>query len=261
MHRSTFRYRPAGGRDGELRERLRAMAQERPRFGYRRLHVLLRREGYGVNHKRTYRLYREEQLSIRRKRRKRVAQVPRQPKPVPAGPNERWSMDFVHDTLFEGTVFRALAVVDDYSRECAGIEVAHSISGARVARALDQAAERRGFPRVIVVDNGPEFTSRALDEWAYRRKVQLHFIDPGKPVQNCFIESFNGKFREECLNEHWFTSLEDARRIIEAWRVDYNRARPHSSLGNLTPEEFALRAAATWRPQPEPFNLGGLRSQ
>lgn len=259
MHRSTFRYQARRGEDERLRERLRGVASERPRFGYRRLHILLRREGFGMNHKKTYRLYREEHLAIRRKKRKRVAQVPRQAKPVPASPNERWSMDFVHDTLFNGAALRALTVVDDHSRESPVIVVDRAISGHRVARELDAIGQQRGLPEVIVVDNGPEFTSRALDEWAYRRGVRLHFIEPGKPVQNCFIESFNGKFREECLNENWFTSVEDAKRIIETWRRDYNQVRPHSSLGGLTPEEFALRANAAWRPQGT-SNPGDLRS-
>ncbi len=227
---------------------MRAIAHERPRFGYRRLHVLLQREGFQVNHKKVYRLYCEERLKIRRKKRKRVAQVPRQPKPVPEAPNERWSMDFIHDTLFNGLVFRVLTIVDDHSRESPGLLVDRTISGERVARFLDNLAEERGLPEVIVVDNGPEFTSRALDEWAYRRGVRLHFIQPGKPVQNCFVESFNGKFRDECLNEHWFTSMNDAKATIEQWRRDYNGTRPHSSLGNQTPEQFALRAKAASPP-------------
>ena len=248
LHRSTYRYRARAREDREICERLVAHAERRPRFGYRRLHVLLQREGIVINHKRLYRLYREEHLAIRRKKRKRVAQVTREPKPLPAARNERWSMDFVHDTLFDGTVFRALTIVDDFSRECPAIEVGRSLPGPRVIRVLDHLARTHGRPSVIVVDNGPEFTSRALDEWAYRNEVRLHFIQPGKPTQNCFVESFNGKFRDECLNENWFTSTEDAKGKIEAWRLDYNRERPHSSLGNQTPEEFALRANAAWLP-------------
>ena len=178
MHRSTFRYRPRPVADEALARRLRALAEERPRFGYRRLHVLLRREGFPVNHKKTYRLYREGSLAIRRKKRKRVAVVPRTPKPVPERANERWSMDFVHDTLFEGTVFRVLTIVDDHSRVCPGLEVARSISGERVGQVLDRIAAEQGYPEVLVTDNGPEFTSRALDEWAYRRGVRLHFEPP-----------------------------------------------------------------------------------
>ena len=242
IYRSTFRYTPRRPRDGELRQRLREQAAQRPRYGYRRLHVLLRREGLDVNHKRIYRLYCEEGLAVRRKRRKRVAQLPRKPKPTPERRNERWSMDFMQDTLFNGRCFRTLNILDDFSRESPAIEVAHSIPGARVARVLDHLAETHGLPEVIVVDNGPEFTSRALDEWAYRNGVRLHFIRPGKPVENCFVESFNGKFREECLNENWFTSLEDAKTKIERWRVDYNEIRPHSALGQLPPAEYARTA-------------------
>lgn len=178
------------------------LAAERPRFGYRRLHILLRREGIEVNHKKVQRLYREESLSIRRKKRKRVAQVPREPKPVPVRINERWSMDFTQDTLVSGRCFRTLNIVDDLSREALAIEVDRSIPGAYVGRVLDRLVAERKAPDLIVVDNGPEFTSRALDAWAYENGVRLHFIQPGKPVQNCFVESFNGKFRDECLNEN-----------------------------------------------------------
>jgi len=217
-------------------------AAARPRFGYRRIHVLLRREGELVNHKRVYRLYRDLGLLVRRRRRKRVLPMLRRPKPTPAAPNERWSMDFTADTLADARSFRTLNLVDDFSRECVAIEVARSIPGEWVTRVLDRLAAERGLPRTIVVDNEPEFAGRALDQWAFERGVELHFIEPGKPVQNCFVESFNGKFRDECLNLNWFTSLSDAIKKIEAWRVDYNRHRPHSSLGDLTPEEFAQRA-------------------
>lgn len=242
LHRSTYRYTPRPRAEGDLRARLRELAARRPRYGYRRLHVLLEREGHHANHKRIYRLYREEGLAVRRKRRKRVAQIPREPKPVPARRNERWSMDLMQDTLFNGRCFRTLNIVDDFTRESPGIEVAHSIPGTRVVRVLERLAATHGLPEVLVVDNGPEFTSRALDEWAYRNGVRLHFIRPGKPIENCFVESFNGKFREECLNENWFTSVEDARRTIERWRLDYDGVRPHSALGNLTPGEFAERS-------------------
>jgi putative transposase len=244
MHRSTCRYQPRRADDEELRQRLRELAAARPRYGYRRLHLLLVRGGLQVNPKRVARIYREEGLAVRRKRRKRVAQASRAPKPVPATRNERWSMDFMHDTLASGRSFRVLNIVDDHSRECPAIEVAHSIPGERVVRVLDQVAETHGLPRVIVVDNGPEFAGRALDQWAHRRGVQLHFIRPGKPVENCFVESFNGKFRDECLNENWFTSLEDARCRIERWRLDYNQVRPHSSLDGVPPAEFAERCGA-----------------
>jgi putative transposase len=239
IHRSTCRYRGRGREADELRARLRALAVERPRYGYRRLHVLLVREGFRVNHKRVLRLYREEDLAVRRKRRKRVAQGSRAPKPVPSRPNERWSMDFMHDALFHGRAFRTLNVVDDHSRECPAIEVDHSIPGERVVRVLERLAETHGLPETIVVDNGPEFTSRVLDEWAHRRGVVLHFIRPGRPVENCFVESFNGKSRDECLNENWFVTLADARTRIERWRLDYNHVRPHSALGQVPPAEYA----------------------
>jgi putative transposase len=233
------RYRPRRSGDQELRERLRELAGERRRFGYRRLHIMLRREGHEVNHKRVYRLYREEGLTVRKRRRKRVSRADRVPLAAPTGPNQLWTSDFVHDALSWGRKIRMLTVEDAFTREALAIEVDTSLSGQRVVRVLGRLTEERGaLPDVIVLDNGPELTSKALDQWAYERGVRLHFIDPGKPQQNGFIESFNGKLRDECLNEHWFLSLADARRIIEAWRIDYNRNRPHSSLGNLTPEEY-----------------------
>ena len=243
MDRSSCRYRRRERSEDGVRQRLVELAAERPRFGYRRLCVLLRREGISVNHKKVQRLYREESLSIRRKKRKRVAQVPREPKPAPARVNERWSMDFMQDTLLTGRCFRTLNIVDDFSREALAIEVAKSIPGAYVVRVLDRLVEERGAPELIVVDNGPEFTSRALDAWAYEHGIRLHFIQPGKPIQNCFVESFNGKFRDECLSENWFVSIPHARGIIERWRVDYNEVRPHSALENLSPRAFAERAA------------------
>ena len=243
MDRSSFRYRPHPRGDGEVRARLVELAAERPRFGYRRLHVLLRREGFAVNHKKVQRIYCQESLRIRRKKRNRVAQVPREPKPVPTGVGERWSMDFMQDTLVTGRCFRTFNVVDDFSREALAIEVAQSIPGPYVVRVLERLVIERGHPELIVMDNGPEFTSRALDAWAYEHGVRLHFIRPGKPIENCFVESFNGKFRDECLSEHWFADVSHARRIIEAWRIDYNEVRPHSALGDLSPRDFAERAA------------------
>lgn len=233
----TCRYASRRGDGGMIRLRLKTLAEERPRFGYRRLHVMLRREGFGINHKRVYRLYCLEGLAVRRKKRKRIMQK-RVPTVIPMGPNERWSMDFVSDQLSDGRVFRTLNIVDDFSRESLAIEVDASLSGLRVARVLDRIAEMRGLPKAIVIDNGPEFTSRALDVWAYQNKVTLSFIQPGKPVQNPYAESFNGKFRDECLNQHWFTSLAEARGIIEDWRQDYNHVRPHSSLGNMSPADY-----------------------
>lgn len=191
------------------------------------------------NHKRIERIYREEALQVRRRRRKRVARVAsRRMVEVPEAPNERWSMDFVHDSLMTGRQFKALTIVDDFSKESPVIVVGRSISGHHVVDVLEQLRDSRSLPREIVMDNGPEFTSLALDQWAHRRGVHLRFIKPGRPVENCFIESFNGRFRDECLNENWFLDMKDAKRKIEAWRVDYNTTRPHSSLGQLTPEEF-----------------------
>jgi len=238
-----------------LRGRLRALAQERRRFGYRRLTVLLRREGWPVNHKRVLRLYGQEGLAVRRRKRKRIGALERrQPFATPIRPNERWSMDFVSDALTDGRKFRSLNIVDDYNRECLATEVDTSLPGARVIRVLERLGELRGLPEGLVTDNGPEFAGQALDAWAYRRGVRLHFIDPGKPVQNAFIESFNGKMRDECLNEHWFATLVEARQTIEAWRRDYNEVRPHSSLGNRTPLEFTA-CGATLRSPTAPFEL------
>ena len=205
------------------------------------LHVLLEREGHTLNHKRVYRLYREEGLQIRRRRKRKRAARPRRAMEMPTAENERWSMDFVHDQLASGRRLRCFTVVDDFTRESVVIDVAHSIPAERVAEALDRVARARSLPKSITCDNGPEFTSRALDQWAYERGIELSFIRPGKPVENAFIESFNGTLREECLNEHWFLNLREAGREIEAWRIDYNEVRPHSSLGNLTPAEYAQR--------------------
>jgi putative transposase len=238
--RSSCQYRSRRCEPAELVATLHELAAERPRFGYRRLCVLLRRRGHAVNHKRVYRLYRAAGLAVRRRRRKRVAAGLRRPLVVPTRPNERWSMDFVSDAFDGGRGFRILNVVDDFTRECLAAEVDTSLPGLRVARVLDEIAERRGaYPASIVVDNGPEFTGRDLDAWAYRRGVELRFIRPGKPVENAFVESFNGRLRDECLNQHWFVSLRDARERIRDWRIDYNTERPHSALGNLPPAQYA----------------------
>ena len=215
---STDPYRSCRTEPEGLRARLLELAAERPRFGYRRLHILLVREGWTVNHKRIQRMYREEKLAVRRKRRKRVTQTARQPKVMPEGPNERWPVDFMADSLATGRGFRTLNVVDDFIRECLAIEVDTSLSGERVTRVLEWAIEQRGKPISLVMDNGPEFAGRALDAWAYRHGIRLDFIRPGKPIENCFVESFNGKFRDECLNQHWFVALDDARHEIEKWR-------------------------------------------
>ncbi len=249
MLRSTFRYvlrRDSDG--GRLLGRLRELAAERPRYGYRRLCDLLRVEGHAVNHKRVHRLYRAEGLQVRRRKRKRVAAAQRRPLPVVSRANQEWAMDFMLDTLANGRTFRTLNVVDDCTRECLAIEVDTSIPGLRVTRVLDRLVAERGRPERLVTDNGPEFAGRALDRWAYERGVELHFIRPGRPVENAYIESFNGKFRDECLNEHWFADLWDARRTIEAWRRDYNEQRPHSSLGRVPPAQFALRLASLRAP-------------
>lgn len=239
---SAYRYQPKEGNDAALRERLRELAGERKRFGSPRLHILLKRERLVVNHKRTERIYREEGLSLRRKRRRKGAAGIRVIMPAPQMPNERWSMDFVADSIVTGRRFRALTIVDDYSRECPVIEVDTSLGGARVVSVLERLAETRGLPEVITMDNGPEFAGKMLDEWAYRRGVKLNFIRPGKPIENAFAESFNGRLRDECLNTNWFMNLKHARDVIEDWRKDYNEVRPHSSLKGRTPKEYAKAA-------------------
>jgi putative transposase len=236
---SVYRYRPKTGNDDILRKRLRDLAELRKRFGSPRLHILLKREGLVVNHKRTERIYREEGLALRRKRRRKGAAGARVMLPLPQRTNERWSMDFVMDSLVTGRRFRALAIVDDYSRECPTIEVDTSLGGRRVVGVLERLSEIRGLPEVITIDNGPEFAGRALDEWAYRKGVKLNFIRPGKPIENAFAESFIGRLRDECLNTNWFISLKHARDVIEDWRRDYNEVRPHSSLKGATPKEYA----------------------
>ncbi len=254
--RSSVRYRPTGRPDeAALRQRLRELAGERKRFGYRRLHVLLGREGVAVNHKRVERLYRDEGLAVRRRARKRLATVERVPLLLPTGPNEQWSLDFISDALSWGRRIRMLAVVDTVTREALAIEVDTSLPGERVVRVLERLVRERGAPRAIVLDNGPELTGRALDQWAYERGVQLRFIVPGKPMQNAFAESFVGRLRDECLNEHWFTSLSDARRTIETWRRDYNGVRPHSSLGYRTPTEARLTGTTQATTLPIPAGL------
>jgi len=236
---STWQYAGHRREVPGLRARLKELAAVRRRFGYRRLHALLRREGWRVNHKAVHRIYVEEGLQVRKRKRKRVARAERRPMVVPQAANQRWSMDFQHDQLAGGRRFRTLNIVDDLTRECPAIEVDTSLPGVRVVRVLDRLAESRGLPMEIVVDNGPEMIGKVLDAWAYRNGVRLHFIEPGKPTENAFIEAFNGRFRDECLNENWFLDLHDARCIIEAWRIDYNANRPHSALGYATPDEFA----------------------
>ncbi len=238
MNRGTCRYHGRRPEENQLRVRMRELAETRRRFGYRRLQVMLRREGWRVNHKRVYRLYVEEKLGLRRKRgRKRNGA--RQPLLEPTAANQVWSVDFVTDALSSGRRFRTLNIVDDYTREAVAIEVDTSLSGRRVARVLEELKDQRGLPSQIRSDNGPEFTSRALDQWVYEQGLRWHYIQPGRPMENGYVESFNGRFRDECLNENWFCSLAEARAIIAAWRQDYNQCRPHSALGYRTPEEFA----------------------
>ena len=237
----TYRYASKRPADEPLRQRLRELASERRRFSYRRLHILSRREGVVLNTKKLYRLYREERLMVRRRGGCKRALGTRAPMAIPQDANQRWSLDCVSDALACSRRFRILTVVDDFSRECLALVIDNSLSGIRVARELDCIIEIRGRPCMIVSDNGTELTSRAILAWQQEHGVEWHYIAPGKPTQNGFIESFNGRLRDECLNEHLFTSLPEARRIIEAWRIDYNTRRPHSSLDGLTPTEFAAR--------------------
>jgi putative transposase len=223
-----------------LRARIQQIAETKRRYGYRRIYISLRREGWAVDRKhvyrlyRLYRLYREAGLAVRRGKRKRIGLVAQA-----AAANQSRSMDFVSDGLADGRRIRCLNIVDDCTRECLAIEVDTSLTGSRVKAVLQRLADTRGLPRSITVDHGPEFEGQVLDSWAYEAGVQLSFIRPGKPNENDYIESFNGKFRDECLNEHWFVTMAQARRIIESWRIEYNTERTHSSLGNITPEEYA----------------------
>jgi putative transposase len=240
--RSSHYYRSVADPQTALRVRLRDLANTRVGYGYRRLHVLLRREGWRVNHKRVYRLYVQEGLVLRTKRpRRRRSVVARSKLPEPTRRNQVWSMDFVSDELGWGRRFRVLTLVDHFTRESPAVAVGVGMSGRLVADVLTRLSLTRGLPDVIQVDNGPEFTSKALDQWAYENDVRLDFIRPGKPVENAFIESFNASLRKECLNAHWFQTLEEAQNRIEQWRRAYNEERPHSSLGNLTPREYAQK--------------------
>ncbi len=238
--RSSQRYQSVRDERAELRIRLRDLARTRVRYGYRRLTVLLRREGWQVNHKLVYRLYVEEGLLVRRKNpKRRKSCAVRVERPTAQAANECWSMDFMSDQLFQGQRFRILTLVDNFSRESLALQTAQRFRGDDVVRALETITAARGLPKTIRVDNGPEFISKSLDWWAYFNGVQLDFSRPGKPTDNAFIESFNGKFRQECLNQHWFLSLADAQEMISSWRDDYNRHRPHSALGDRSPIEFA----------------------
>lgn len=248
LSRSSLIYvgkRPA--MDAELKNRLTELAQERRRFGYRRIHAMLHREGFEVNHKRVYRLYREEGLVIKRRRKRKGVSVERQALVLPDLPNDTWSMDFVMDSLSDGRRLKTLTIVDDFIKESLDIAVARSITDEHVTRIMDNIAQFKGYPTSIRTDQGPEFTGRALDQWAYQHGVQLKLIEPGKPIQNAYIESFNGKYRDECLNEHWFTSVNQAIKIFANWRQDYNENRPHSALNYKTPSEFAAEFRWTER--------------
>jgi putative transposase len=252
---ATWRYqRHTSATNIAVLARLQAHAAVRARFGYRRLHILLEREGLVVNHKRVHRIYQAAGLQVRRRRRKRLTRAERVPLPTASQPLERWSMDFTTDTLADGRNFRTLNIVDDFTRECVAIEVDRSLPGLRVTRVLDRLHAAIGLPQTIVVDNGPEFVGRTLDAWAYARGVTLRFIRPGKPIENAYVESFNGKFRDECLNEHWFVSLADAKAVIEDWRLDYNTVRPHSSLAGRTPTQFAAITEGARRRTPARLN-------
>jgi putative transposase len=238
LARSSFRYQANTDKDQALQEKLIELAQDKPRYGYRRLGVLLRRQGEVVNHKRLFRIYQAAGLSVKRKKRKRLVRVG-QPAFVPFRPNQQWSIDFVQDRLANGRTIRVLTVVDTFTRECLALEVDTSLPSCRVTRVLDAVVRQRGCPERICLDNGTELTSRHFSSWAIERRIELAYIQPGKPVQNAYIESFNGKFRDECLNTNWFRNLWQARRLIRAWRAEYNGERPHSSLDYRTPNEFA----------------------
>jgi putative transposase len=241
LPRSTFHYRPAREDDWDKKivERMKTLIEKHKSMGLPMMHDILRREGLVINHKRTERIYQEQGLSLKVRKRIKRASATRLVLPKADAPNQRWSMDFIQGVLWHGRRFRALTVVDNFTKECPVIEVDTSLTGFRVSRVLEWLGMTRGLPETITVDNGPEFAGMALDRWAYTKNVKLDFIRPGKPVENAFIESFNGRFRQECLNQHYFIDLEEARRMIEEWRLNYNSFRPHRSLEGLTPDEFS----------------------
>jgi putative transposase len=234
---STYRYQPRRN-DDSLYEQLTTLAREKPRYGYRRLHVLLLRTGTVVNHKRVWRVYHEAGLSVKRRKRKRLVRVGRPCEPVSA-PNQEWALDFASDRLATGRSVRVLSIVDAFTRECIALEVDSGFASRRVTRVLDAAVRQRAWPQRLRCDNGPEFTSRHFLSWCIERQIELRHIQPGRPMQNGHVESFNGKLRDECLNTSWFRNLFDARRRIKAWKRDYNEQRPHSRLRYQTPAEFA----------------------
>ena len=244
IYRKTYRYKSVRDEQAILRMRIREIAEARIRYGYRRIHVMLRREGWEINHKRVYRLYREDGLNLRKKTHKRQKCTYRTPiSDMPGKLNECWAMDFVSDQLYNGKRFRTLTLIDLFSRECLALHTDKRITGEAVANVLDGLKYTRGLPKRIKVDNGPEFISKTLDTWAYFNHIQLDYSRPGRPTDNACIESFNGSFRDECLNTNWFMSVEDAIEKIERWKTDYNELRPHSSLTYLTPVDFARKQA------------------
>jgi putative transposase len=255
LSRSRWHYRSRRSDDAEWRERLKTVAAEKPQWGYELLYDRMRRRGWIINHKKVLRLYREEGLAlVRHRRRKRVAAA-RVPLPTPRGRTERWSMDFVSDRFADGRAFRCFTLVDDFTREAIAIEVSPSLPAWRITAVLDRVMGDRGRPRSIVCDNGPEFSGRVFDSWAHANGIALQFIRPGKPVENAFVESFNGRFRAECLNAHWFLNTDHARVVIETWRLEYNSERPHSSLGRRTPAEFTASLETDPDPSPQPQRL------
>jgi putative transposase len=241
VDRSSIRYKSRRPDDAELRKAMKQVAQERRRFGYRRVHIMLQRQGWHVNHKKVKRLYREENLMVRKRGGRKRAIGSRRPMLVPERADERWSLDFISDAFTDGRKFRVLVIVDDFSRECLALVPDTSLSGLRMTRELNTIIKQRGKPKTIVSDNGTEMTSMAVLQWCQETKVEWHYIAPGKPMQNAFVESFNGSFRDECLNETLFSSLSEARKKINEWKEDYNQIRPHSSLGNMSPYEFVVK--------------------
>lgn len=243
MSASSLRYQPGPDRNAALRQQIVALADRHKRYGAGMIYLKLRQQGQAVNHKRVDRLYALEKLHLKRRRRKKIPLADRQPLVRPTAPDQVWSMDFIFDRIADGRVLKCLVVVDDATTEVVAIEAGHSMSGHQVTRVLDRLSLTRGLPKVIRTDNGPEFISRAMLTWAHTRGVALRLIQPGKPTQNAFVESFNGRFRDECLNENWFTSLAHAKAVIDGWRREYNEERPKESLGGLTPAQYAKQMA------------------
>ena len=251
MRASSLRYEPRPDRNAGLRARIIALAQRHRRYGVGMIHLKLQQAGEAVNYKRVERLYRLENLHIRRRRRKKIPVADRQPLVRPGRANEVWSMDFVFDRVASGRTIKCLVIVDDATHEAVAVVPEHTIGGDHLTRILDGICSQRGAPVVIRTDNGPEFTGRAMLTWAHRRGIALRLIEPGKPNQNAYVESFNGRLRDECLNEHWFMSIAHARTVIEEWRREYNTERPKKSLGGLTPDQYAKQLARRAVTMPE----------